>query len=64
MADLTAAKRKKLKSSQFALPGKGDGPEGKGSGSYPIPDQAHARLALAMVAKNGTPRKRPKSVLP
>ena len=47
MADLTAAKRKKLTSSQFALPGKGEGPGGKGSGSYPIPDEAHARNALA-----------------
>lgn len=54
MADLTAAKRKALKPSQFALPGKGEGPQGKGSGSYPIPDENHARLALAMVAKHGS----------
>lgn len=54
MATLTAAKRKSLRPSQFALPGKGEGPQGKGSGSYPIPDENHARLALSMVAKHGT----------
>jgi hypothetical protein len=36
-----------MPSSSFALPGKGTGPEGKGSGSYPIPDKSHARNALA-----------------
>ena|SRR5205807_2454043 len=55
MAELTTAKRKKLKSSQFALPGKGEGPEGKGSGSYPINDETHARAALSRVAQHGTP---------
>jgi hypothetical protein len=42
---LTAAGRRSLPSSDFALPGKGSGPEGKGSGSYPIPDEGHARAA-------------------
>jgi len=54
MAKLTAAKRQNLKSSQFALPGKGEGPKGKGAGSYPIPDAAHARNALARVAQHGS----------
>jgi hypothetical protein len=47
MAKLTAGDRKKLPSSSFALPGKGSGKAGKGSGSYPIPDKSHARNALA-----------------
>lgn len=47
MSKLNAAARKRLPSSDFALPGKGKGPEGKGSGSYPIPDKNHARLALS-----------------
>jgi hypothetical protein len=36
MAKLTTSKRQSLKPSQFALPGKGEGPKGKGAGSYPI----------------------------
>lgn len=54
MAKLNAAKRNALPSSDFALPGKGSGPKGKGSGSYPIPDASHARNALARVAQHGT----------
>jgi hypothetical protein len=52
--DLDAAERRALPDSDFALPGKGEGPEGKQAGSYPIPDEEHARMALAMVAKHGT----------
>lgn len=47
MAKLSMRSRKSLPSSSFALPGKGKGPSGKGSGSYPIPDKSHARNALA-----------------
>ena len=47
MADLSAAARQGLPQSDFALPGKGEGPKGTGSGSYPIPDESHARNALA-----------------
>ena len=54
MAKLKMAQRKKLKSSQFALPGKGEGPSGKGAGSYPIPDKSHARNALARVSQHGS----------
>jgi hypothetical protein len=39
---LTAAARKKIPKSSFAVPGKAPG-----SGSYPIPDASHARNALA-----------------
>jgi len=47
MAKLNAAARRRIPKSDFALPGKGKGPAGKGSGSYPIPDASHARNALA-----------------
>tara|TARA_R110002020_G_scaffold394715_1_gene604697 strand:+ start:542 stop:898 length:357 start_codon:yes stop_codon:yes gene_type:complete len=52
--DLSAADREAMPDSDFALPGKGEGPKGKQAGSYPINDEEHARLALAMVAKHGT----------
>jgi hypothetical protein len=54
MAVLSTAQRKKLPSKSFALPGKGEGPHGKGAGSYPIPDASHARNALARVAQHGS----------
>lgn len=55
MAVLTTKERKKLPEKSFALPGKGEGPHGRGAGSYPIPDKAHARNALARVSQHGTP---------
>ena len=58
--DLNAAERRALPDKEFALPGKGKGPEGKQAGSYPIPDKTHARMALAMVAKHGTVAKKAK----
>ena len=48
MAKLKAAQRQALPSSDFARPGKGKGPKGAGSGSYPIPDVEHARKALQL----------------
>jgi len=54
MARLRIAQRRRLKSSQFALPGKGKGKGGKGAGSYPIPDRSHARNALSRVSQFGT----------
>lgn len=51
---LDAAERRGLPNRDFALPGKGAGPDGKGSGSYPIPDRSHAANALARVAQHGT----------
>lgn len=50
MARLTSQQRKDLPKSSYAIPGKA--PE---SGSYPIPDPAHARNALARVSQHGTP---------
>lgn len=52
---LSTAERKAMPDRDFAMPGHGSGPEGKGSGSYPIPDAPHARNALAMVARYGSP---------
>lgn len=54
MAKLSMKSRKALPSSSFALPGKGAGPSGKGSGSYPIPDKSHARNALSRVSQHGS----------
>jgi hypothetical protein len=48
---LTAQDRKKLGKKSFALPGKR---------KYPIPDEAHARNALARVAQHGTPAEQKK----
>ena len=45
MAVLTARGRKRIKSKNFALPGR----------RYPIQDTAHARNALARVSQYGTP---------
>jgi hypothetical protein len=55
---LSASDRNRLPSSDFALPGRGEGPKGKGSGSYPIPNASHARNALARVAQHGTPEEK------
>jgi hypothetical protein len=55
MSKLTTEKRSKLPSQDFALPGKGKGPQGKGSGSYPINDEVHGRNALSRVSQFGTP---------
>ena len=51
---LSYKERQGLSKSQFALPGKGSGPEGKQGGSYPIPDESHARNALARVSQHGS----------
>lgn len=45
MARLTARGRKRIKAKNFA---------GKGR-SYPIHDRSHARAALSMVARHGSP---------
>ena len=42
MSKLTAAQRKRIPSKDFAVPSKAPA-----SGSYPIPDESHARNALA-----------------
>ncbi len=48
MTKLTAAARKKIAPSNFALPG----------GRYPIHDMNHARNALARVSQHGTPHEK------
>ena len=58
--DLSADERRDLPDSDFALAGKGQGSEGKQAGSYPIPDEAHARSALSLVAQHGTPEEKAK----
>jgi len=60
MAKLSTAQRNKMSGKSFALPGKGEGPKGKGAGSYPIPDIEHGRNALARVAQHGTPAEKAK----
>ena len=52
--DLSYKERQNLSKGEFALPGKGGGPEGKQGGSYPIPDESHARNALARVSQHGS----------
>lgn len=50
MSKFDAQDRKALPHSDFAVPSKAPG-----SGSYPIPDKAHAQNALARVAQHGDP---------
>lgn len=50
MAKLTYGQRKKLPTSDFAVPSKRKG----GKGGYPIPDASHARNALSRVSQFGT----------
>lgn len=52
---LNAAARRRLPSSDFALPGQGKGPQGKGSGSYPIDTIGRARDALSRGSANASP---------
>ena len=56
--DLNAAERRALPNKDFALPGKGEGPQGKQAGSYPIPDEKHARSALSLVSQHGTSKEK------
>ena len=58
--DLSAAERRAIPNKDFALPGKGEGPKGKQAGSYPIPDEKHARSALSLVSQHGTPEEKAK----
>jgi hypothetical protein len=55
MAEISTKARQKLPAAKFALPGKGEGPGGKGAGSYPIDTAARARNALARGAQNASP---------
>ena len=55
MAALTTRRRKALPSSKFALPGKGEGMDGKGPGAYPVDTRRRAVSALSRVEQHGTP---------
>ena len=52
---ISARQRQKLPSSDFALPGRGSGPGGKGPGSYPIDTKGRARSALSRASANASP---------
>jgi hypothetical protein len=60
MPKLTTKQRKKLPKSDFALPGKGTGPQGTGPGSYPIPNRSHAKNALGRVSQFGSAEEKEK----
>lgn len=50
MVRLTAAQRKALPKSSFAVPAKAATAKGKAApGSFPVPDKAHARAALRLL---------------
>ena len=58
MATLTAQRRKNIPKSEMGLPGNATKKGGAVSGSYPMPDANHARLAKAMAAKYASPSER------
>jgi hypothetical protein len=57
---LSSKERQDMPRADFALPGHGKGPEGKGAGAYPINDASHARNALSRVSRYGTPDEKAK----
>jgi hypothetical protein len=44
-----------MPSKEFALPGHGEGPKGRGAGAYPIDTKNRARNALARGAQHASP---------
>ena len=58
MARLTAAARKRVPASKTGLPGKRTKKGGAVSGSYPMPDKAHARAAKSYAARDASPAQR------
>jgi hypothetical protein len=50
MAKLTSAQRKRIPKSEFAVPSKAPG-----SGSYPMPDKKHAKVAIGLAEMHGGP---------
>jgi len=52
---LNAAARRKIPKSQMGLPSKAKSGRGAVSGSYPMPDKAHARLAKAFATRYASP---------
>ena len=51
---LSAKERQAMPKSSFALPGRGEGPKGAGSGSYPIDTEGRARSALSRGAQHAS----------
>lgn len=49
MSRLSAAQRRRLPRSDFAIPERAPGP-----GSYPVPDEEHAHAALGEVEAHGS----------
>lgn len=60
MAKLTSKQRQNLPKKSFGLPGKGEGPKGAGSGSYPMPDKKHAAVAKGFAKRFASPAQRAK----
>lgn len=60
MAKLSAAARKRVPASKTGLPGKRTSKGGAVSGSYPMPDKAHAANAKARAAQHASPAQRAK----
>lgn len=55
MAVLNAAARRSIPKSQMGLPGKSKPGKGASTGTYPMPDKAHAANAKAMAARFASP---------
>jgi hypothetical protein len=51
---LSASERRAMPSGEFALPGHGEGPKGRGAGAYPIDTEGRARNALARGAQHAS----------
>lgn len=60
MARLTAATRKKVPASKTGLPGNRTKKGGAVTGSYPMPDKTHARVAKAYATRFASPSQRTK----
>lgn len=60
MGKLTAADRKRVPKSEMGLPGNATKKGGAVSGSYPMPDKAHAANAKARASQFASPAQRAK----
>ena len=55
MGKLDTTEREEMSKKDFALPKDKNAENPAGEGAYPIPDESHARDALAWVSQDGTP---------
>jgi len=60
MARLTAGQRKSVPKSKMGVPSKATKKGGAVSGSYPMPDKSHARVAKSYAARYASPAQRAK----